>query len=241
VDRAARDWILDTLVHAAAQDRLSASGLGVLLYHYAMGPHPVDVRDAIEQGLTAALQAVGHTRDAASLCQWLGVLADAAAWSDDERLPLTVQQHLPDAIDALEHDSRRVYEPGDGLVSQDLGTHVRTAAALLTAFDLTGRLPYSMLAEELTQTVRRRWWSDAQQGIPEDRVATAIAIQLFCRLAALHRDPDYAQAAVVHPTATYEADARGGLASLAPAYRDHPDAAAEYGAALIAWFALNAP
>jgi hypothetical protein len=174
-------------------------------------------------------------------CGWLGVLADAAAWSDDDRLPRAIQQHLPAAIDALEHDVRRAYEPGDGLLDQDVRSHVRCALALLTAFDLTGRLPYSMLAEELTQTIRRRWWSDAHHGIPGDAMASAGTIQLFCRLAALHRDPDYAQAAVVHAGATYEADARDGLASLAPTYRQHPDAAADYGAALIAWFALNAP
>ena len=236
-------------MHAAANGRLSPAGLTVLLDHYSRDDR-ADVRDAIERGLTAALAALepaggGVSRDSrldgVSRVAWLGVLADAAAWSDDERLPAAVQAHLADTIDALESDVRRAYEPGEGLLDQDARAHVFCASALLTAFDMTGRLPYSMLAEELTQTVRRRWWSDAQHGIPGDVMASAVAIQLFCRLAALHRDPDYAQAAVVPAGATYEADARDGLAALAATYREHPDAAAEYGAALIAWFALNAP
>ena len=49
------------------------------------------------------------------------------------------------------------YRPGEGLVRDrdgvrvrcSLADHVRGASALLTAFELTGRLPYSMLAEEL--------------------------------------------------------------------------------------------
>jgi uncharacterized protein YyaL (SSP411 family) len=240
VDPEARDWIIDTLVHAAAQDQLSPSGLGVLLHHYA-DVDRADLREAVEHGLSTALEALDEGGDGTARIRWLGVVADAVAWSDDEVLPEAVQRHLAPAIDALEQDVRRSYEPGEGLLDRDLQAHGACAAALLTAFELTGRLPYSMLAEELTQIIRRRWWSDAHHGIPGDVMATAIASQLFCRLAALHRDPDYAQAAVVHGTPSYEADARDALAALQTTYRDHPAAAAEYGAALIAWFALNAP
>jgi hypothetical protein len=56
---------------------------------------------------------------------------------------------VQDAIDQLERVVGGSYRPGDGLVGERdgiacaaaLGDHVRAASALLTAFELTGRLP----------------------------------------------------------------------------------------------------
>ena len=67
---------------------------------------------------------------------------------------------MPAAIDELERVVGGSYRPGDGLVRDrdgirvrgSVGDHVRGASALLTAFELTGRLPYAMLAEELMQS-----------------------------------------------------------------------------------------
>jgi hypothetical protein len=116
---------------------------------------------------------------------------------------------------------------------------LHTASALVTAFELTGRLPYSMLAEELLMAARRQWWDAARGGFADDFGVNCVAVQLACRLALFHRDPDYAAAAVVAPGADYERDARQALESLDTAYRDHADAAGAYGLALINWFTLN--
>ena len=70
------------------------------------------------------------------------------------------QELVPPAIDQLEHVVGGAYQPGAG-VRGGLINQVRAASALLTAFEITGRLPYSMLAEELMQTARRTAPDDA--------------------------------------------------------------------------------
>src|SRR5262249_12432271 len=93
---------------------------------------------------------------------------------------------VPAAIDELERVVAAGSRPGVGLgdpasaADARSADHVRAAFALLTAFELTGRLPYSMLAEELMQIARRTIASD---GDFATHCATARA---FCRLAALH-------------------------------------------------------
>ena len=86
--------------------------------------------------------------------------------------------------------------------------HVRGASALLTAFEITGRLPYSMLAEELiavagARACRRRGPASIQ----------CEAARVLCRLAALHDDPDYRGAAVIAGGADYRAEASRILAA----------------------------
>src|SRR5205085_8899158 len=120
-----------------------------------------EVRDASEQALTEGLAICQSLADPVERTDWLGVFADASAICEDERLPEIVQQRLADTIDELEQFVRARYEPGEGLDGTTLLDHLRCSAALLTAFELTGRLPYSMLAEELVRGARRRWWSEA--------------------------------------------------------------------------------
>jgi hypothetical protein len=55
----------------------------------------------------------------------------------------------------------------------------------------------------------------------------------------LHRDADYAASAVIAPGASYAFDAEQILTVLAPIARAHLDDVAEYGMALLDWFALR--
>ena len=147
----------------------------------------------------------------------------AAAVADSRAL-------VQDAIDHLERVIGGAYRPGEGLVRDrggvrtrcDAADHVRAASALLTAFELTGRLPYSMLAEELIAIAGR---DASSAGV----VIACEAAHVFCRLARLHDDPDYRGAAVIATGADYRAEAsrilsaqsahaRSGSASLAAAY-----------------------
>jgi uncharacterized protein YyaL (SSP411 family) len=143
----------------------------------------------------------------------------------------------------------RIYRPGEPLARSlqnpdepdaELSDHVETASALLTAHAITGRLPYSMLAEELIQIARRTWW-DADRGawksevgsLKSEECATCCeAARVLCRLAMLHEDEDYRAAAVTATDADYLGDAERTLTSLSSSYREHGIAAAIYGVAL---------
>ena len=140
---------------------------------------------------------------------------------------------VQDAIDHLERVIGGSYRPGDGLVRDRDGIrvrcgfddHVRGASALLTAFELTGRLPYSMLAEELIAIAA----PPAGAGL----VIQCEAARVRCRLAALHDDPGYRGAAVIATGADYRADAARILAAQsADARAATPSSAAAYGLAL---------
>jgi uncharacterized protein YyaL (SSP411 family) len=237
VDADTLDWIADTILRDLAERRTSPAAALFLLRRYVDSGR-TDLRDASEIALTEGLALCATLRDPVERTDWLGVFADATAISEDERLPETVQQRLADTVDGLEQFVRAAYEPGEGLVGATLIDHLRCSVALLTAFELTGRLPYSMLAEELVRAARRRWWSDA--GLFADAViANCVDAQIACRLAALYRDPDYAESSVIAPDANYEADAHRTLIGLIEIVRDHPEAAAAYGVALVHWSALN--
>ncbi len=119
-----------------------------------------------------------------------------------------------------------------------MSRQIDLALALLTAFDLSGRLPYAMLAEELVQLLRRHALDDAGC-FRADARANARAVQVCCRLAALHRDRDYTARAVVAPQARYDELGRTLLAALDSDASARADAA-EYGIALLDAFALNA-
>jgi uncharacterized protein YyaL (SSP411 family) len=111
---------------------------------------------------------------------------------------------VPAAVDELERIVGGAYRPGTGwsnagAARAGAADHVRAASALLTAFEYTGRLPYSMLAEELMQVARREVASD------RDFVTCCEAARALCRLAALHDDAGVPGAAVVRPTPTTDA------------------------------------
>jgi hypothetical protein len=147
-------------------------------------------------------------------------------------------QIVPPAIDELERIVAGTYRPGEGLsvrradasarlaggrgdderaAAGQASDHVAAASALLTAFEITGRLPYSMLAEELMQR----------------RTEDCETARVLCRLAALHDNPDYRAAAIVAPGADYRADAARMLADCGAQASDAgPDEAARYGIAL---------
>ena len=111
------------------------------------------------------------------------------------------------------------------------GDHVATASALLTAYAITGRLPYSMLAEELMQFAQR---TSPEPGASElERFITrSEAARVLCRLAKLHEDADYRQVAVIAVSSDYAGDAKRTLADLARTYADHGADAAIFGIAL---------
>ena len=140
---------------------------------------------------------------------------------------------VQDAIDHLERVIGGSYRPGDGLVRDRDGIrvrcgpadHIRGASALLTAFELTGRLPYSMLAEELIAIARPP--ADAELAL---HCETA---RVLCRLAELHDDPGYRGAAVIAAGADYRAEATRLLAAQSARARGGTAAeAAVYGLAL---------
>jgi hypothetical protein len=144
---------------------------------------------------------------------------------------------VPAAIDELERLVGRAYQPGDGIAHTvhshahargNLGDHARSASALLTAFSISGRLPYSMLAEELMQTARQ----DLQRA--GEFVARCVGCRVLCRLAALHADEAYRDAAVIAPDADYRADAERILVELSSDPLARESGAGEYGLALLA-------
>ena len=136
------------------------------------------------------------------------------------------------AVDELERIVGDAYRPREGLIERGSGPagpadHVRAAMALLTAFEYTGRLPYSMLAEELMQIARRRL---ADEG---ECVTCCEAARALCRLAALHDAAEYRAAAIVAPDADYRSDAARLLELLTPRVAAAPIAdAALFGIAL---------
>jgi hypothetical protein len=134
------------------------------------------------------------------------------------------------AIDELERIVGESYQPGEGI--GDYADDVRAAAALITAHDVTGRLPYAMLAEELMQT-------SARVSAGRDFTIECEAARVFCRLAAVHDDDDYRAAAVIAPDANYRSDASRMLAALSP--RARAEDAPLYGLALSELLALNSP
>jgi uncharacterized protein YyaL (SSP411 family) len=132
------------------------------------------------------------------------------------------QELVPHAIDELERIVGSVYHPGQRV--GDVADHVCLASALLTAYEATGRLPYSMLAEELMQVLRVYPQQDFTVGCD--------AVRVWSRLAALHDDEAYRSSAVIKGDAAYRADALRMLEQLSTALDDPRVDAARYGLAL---------
>lgn len=237
MDRAAVDWARDLLVERGATDGDPEAVLFLLREHVASGDERV--RHIVEQGLTTALFAVEGDADVCVQLRRIRMLAEAGVVSDDERLADAARQALPAAVDALEQYVRRTYEPGEGLVELPCDRQLRWAGALLDAFDLSGRLPYAMLADELLHYARRRWWRDAEGRFDSTFDANCRALGALCRLAALHGDAEYRAATTVPPNSACASDARLLAAQLAAIAREHPAYAATFGCAMLDWFALE--
>lgn len=140
---------------------------------------------------------------------------------------------VPHAIDELERIVGSVYHPGQRV--GDVADHVCLASALLTAFEATGRLPYSMLAEELMQVlpVHLRSGSSGTEVYPQHDFSVGCdAVRVWSRLAALHDDEAYRSSAVIKADAAYRADALRMLEQLSTALDDPRVDAARYGLAL---------
>jgi hypothetical protein len=155
------------------------------------------------------------------------------------------QDVVAPAIDELERVVGGAYRPGEGIAHTVgprreehpcLADHLSAASALLTAFAVTGRLPYSMLAEELIQFARRTMWdphTHTFRAAAKPFLLNCEAARVLSRLAALHQDDGYRQAAVFSRDADYAADARRVLVALESEYRDQGRDGAAYGLALM--------
>ena len=155
------------------------------------------------------------------------------------------------SIDELERLVGAAYRPGEGMGrgggESDAGRglladQVRVASALLTAYALSGRLPYSMLAEELMQFSQRTFRDEHDGGFFNTRAAATSEkpfvvncemARVFSRLDALRHDPDYRAVAVTASSADYARDAASTLASQTPNVRLRGLEAAAYGLALL--------
>ncbi|HEX7137585.1 MAG TPA: hypothetical protein VF219_07055, partial [Vicinamibacterales bacterium] len=105
---------------------------------------------------------------------------------------------------------------------------IALAGALLSAYQLSGRLPYSMLAEELVAAARPFMENEY------DFTTACHAVRALCRLAALHDDEHYRRTAVVAPSSDYRREASTLLERLSDeAARRDAAAAAIYGVALL--------
>jgi hypothetical protein len=154
---------------------------------------------------------------------------------------------LQAAIDELERLVGAAYQPGEGVALAAPGgrvrleDHVGTAAALLTAFEYTGRLPYSMLAEELIQFASRMLSDAASPGFFDEATGSkplalnCEAASVLSRLAALHGSDEYRGLAVVAAGADYGRDAANILQWLAPEAPRLGQAGAVFGLAAADW------
>jgi len=126
-------------------------------------------------------------------------------------------------IDELERLVSASYEPGRG-IGGTTDEEISVASALLTAFAVTDRLPYAMLAEELLQHARVELLnSNAMSFSTACRAASALS-----RMAALHKVAEYRTAAVIAADADYAGDAARILERIAGDARVLGLAAASY-------------
>jgi hypothetical protein len=234
--------------HGSDEDATAAAALGrpawlAVFAEASCLSDDVRLRDAVV-ALAAALRrewpgraGVGAAMRSVEAC--LGALPLLPAAESDGLLQA--------AVDELERIVAACYRPGYGVTEGSgdaapaaLGDHMDAASALLTAFEATGRLPYSMLAEELVQHARRAWWHERRGGFQDTAgrdslahlVANCSAARVLGRLAVLLEDERYRTGAVFAGGADYRADAERTLASLASSYRDHGADAAPYAVAL---------
>jgi hypothetical protein len=236
VDRAAIEWARNAVLARDLSAPTPAAVLFLLRAYIADGDEAA--RAGAENGLTRGLASSAPV-DACTRLEWLRTLVEAAAISDDERLREEVIRTLPDAVEALETAVRRSYEPGEGLLNGSCDEHLRMGSALLAAFELSGRLPYAMLADELVQFARRRWWRDVDGAFDGGFAVNCTALHVLCGLASLHQDAAYRGAAVISPTSSHLDDARRLATTVQRHAGEDPQHAADFGRALLEWIALE--
>lgn len=248
--------VTEYVAASVARGALDPIAVRFLLSRYAATGRD-DLSTAVGAALASALARDADADGPAERVEWLWLFTDALAWTDDARIgpaasaalawldrasgPSTIDACLAAAaalgdshrigarVDDLERIVGARYEPGDGVGADEFAV----ASALLTAYDITARLPYPMLAEELARTAQRR-------GRPADDVcAASAAARVLCRLQALHRDEAYVQAAVIAPDADYGGDAARLLSQHAPRALDRARDAAAFGLALAQWLGLH--
>jgi hypothetical protein len=142
--------------------------------------------------LTGALRAAWTSEPVAVAAAALDACFRAAMF--DEHRPLAQP-----AIDELERIVKVAYRPGRGLGT--CADQIVMAGALLSAFQLSGRLSYSMLAEELVAAARPLMENEC------DFTTACHAARVLCHLAALHDDEHYRRTAVVAPSSDYRREA----------------------------------
>jgi hypothetical protein len=223
-------------------DRLG-HGLAVALAQHSDAALTIDRADWLRLFVEAA-----HTSDDDRIPAAIAALVEALSseWTthgDVERAAASVDACLnasacdgfPDvvqrAIDELERIVGLAYRPGGALGSA--AQNVRLASALLTAFTISARLPYAMLAEELVVSTRRASWDDAAGVFAGSIDLNCEAVRVLSRLGALHRSEEYRAAAVLAPGADYDREADRILASLAPRLVDVGFPCGAYGLALL--------
>jgi hypothetical protein len=138
-------------------------------------------------------------------------------------LPLLGIDAAQAPVDELERLVAASYEPGSGIggtADQEIGV----ATALLTAFAITDRLPYAMLAEELLRHARIELLDS--KDVPFS--TACVAASALARMAALHQVEEYRTAAVIAPDADYARDAASMLERAAPDAHKFGLAAAAY-------------
>jgi hypothetical protein len=184
---------------------------------YALADDP-RVAEAISQ-LTPMLRAAWASASVAESAAALDVCLRAAMLEAHRSL-------AQPAIDELERIVKMVYRPGSGVgVCAD---QISMAGALLSAYQLSGRLPYSMLAEELVAAARPLMENEC------DLRTACHAARVLCHLAVLHDDEHYRRTAVVAPSSDYRREAAAILDRWSDeAMRARADDAAIYGVALL--------
>jgi len=251
---------IDALTAHVAADVAASDAVEPVAVRFLLSQYIATARDDLSAIVGAALGRAlqqSETIATAAPAEWLLLYADACTWSDDARLRAAAARlltagggheadgieamlrgasalgdgaRLASSVDDLERLIARAYEPGDGVASADPFV---VASALLTGFDITGRLPYAMLAEELVQTSQRRGERHS------DIESACRAAHVLCRLAALHADEDYLHAAVIARGADYRGDGARLLDAYAPHALETPRIAARYGFALAHLLALH--
>lgn len=168
--------------------------------------------------LTASLQA-----------DWtVGPVADAGAALDACLRAASLDEHqtlAAAAIDQLERIVRAAYRPGT--VIGTCADQIQMAAALLSAYQLSSRLPYPMLAEELVAAARPLMEKESNFAM------SCQAARVLCRLAVLHGDEDYRRAAIVAPQSDYWREAETILERQSAEAERLGAAGAIYGVALL--------